>query len=300
MEISALKAFVAVASEGSFSNAAQQLYVTQPAISKRISSLESELDTRLFDRAGKQVLLTESGKTLLPHAQEIITKTERTRELMASLAGTVTGPLRIASSHHIGLHRLPEILKNYSRAYPDVELDLNFLDSEAACRQVEHGNLELALITLPTQLPGKLATKVIWHDPLRIVAAQETAGMAGYTEASRFLMETSAILPPKSTWTRQIIDQYLEERNITAHTMLETNNLETIRKMVEIGLGWSILPATMLSPALRVVTVDGMTPSRQLGIVHHRQRTLSNAASAMVNLLQQEEGVNTPSGKHQK
>ncbi len=281
MDIAALKTFLTVTEEGSFSRAAERLFITQPAVSKRITSLESELNAQLFDREGRRIRLTEAGQLLLPNAQEIVNHADRTRELLTSLSGAVTGSLRMASSHHIGLHRLPEILKHFSRHHPKVELDLRFLDSETACRRVESGELEFALITLPRRLPDMLEKDVIWQDPLTVVTAHDTKC------DDTTLLESRAILPPRTTWTRQIIDHYFDNAGIEISTLIETNNLETIRRMVEIGLGWSVLPATMLSPSLRAVRIQGLTLQRQLGLVRHRRRSNSNAATAMIALLKQ-------------
>ncbi len=287
MEISALKAFLAVTIEGSFSRAAQRLFITQPAVSKRIAALESELGVRLFDREGRKIRLTEAGRMLLPHAREIVHHAEHTRELLTALSGSVAGVLKMASSHHIGLHRLPPHLKRYARQYPQVELNLHFLDSETACRRVGAGDLELALATLPETLADGLVMDVVWEDPLCIVIARE------HDDDLDALLRRDAILPPRATWTRRLIDRSFEQAGIEVHTLIETNNLETIRRMVEIGLGWSVLPATMLSPALREVAAP-LTLHRRLGIIHHRRRSIGNAATAMIELLKQKREPKLP------
>jgi len=149
MEFAALKAFVAVAETGSFSVAAEHLFLTQPAVSKRIAALESELDTRLFDRIGRTVTLTEAGVALLPRAQNMLVELKDSIRAVSSLSDEVRGTLRFATSHHIGLHRLPPTLKRYTQAYPQVRLDIRFMDSEAACVAVEH--LSLIHISEPTR-----------------------------------------------------------------------------------------------------------------------------------------------------
>jgi len=139
MNIASLKAFLAVADAASFSLAAERLFLTQPAISKRIAALESELDARLFDRIGRTVSLTEAGRALQPRARTILVDVEDSVRAITNLSGEVHGTLRFATSHHIGLHRLPPALKSFTRQYPDVRLDIQFMDSEAACLAVEHG-----------------------------------------------------------------------------------------------------------------------------------------------------------------
>jgi DNA-binding transcriptional LysR family regulator len=123
----------------------------------------------------------------------------------------------------------------------------------------------------------------IWDDPLRIVTHHDG------NDDLETLLQTRAILPPKTTWTRQIIERSFEGAGIEVRTLIETNNLETIRRMVEIGLGWSVLPATMLSPSLRTVPTSRLMIHRQLGVIRHRKRSISNAANAMIGLLKQKE-----------
>ncbi|MEJ2654913.1 MAG: LysR family transcriptional regulator, partial [Acidihalobacter sp.] len=156
MDISTLQAFTAIADHGSFSEAATRLHLTQPAVSKRIRQLESELGERLFDRVARSVQLTEAGRALLPSARRILLELNESRRLLANLSGRVAGTLSIGTSHHIGLHRLPDLLRRYTHRYPDVDLDLRFLDSEEGCNLVEHGELELALVTLPQRTPPAL------------------------------------------------------------------------------------------------------------------------------------------------
>ena len=142
MDMTALQAFVAVAEHHSFSRAADSLFLTQPAVSKRISALEEELRTALFDRAGRSVRLTEAGTTLLPHARRVLSEMEASRQAVADLQGRVGGRLRIGTSHHIGLHRLPPILRSYTAPYPEVELDLPSVSSEGwEAWRIEQGYL---------------------------------------------------------------------------------------------------------------------------------------------------------------
>jgi len=107
MDMANLSAFIAIAETGSFSGAGERLHLTQPAISKRIAGLEQQLDVRLFDRLGREVTLTEAGRALLPRAYQILNVLDDTRRALTNLTGEVSGRLTLATSHHIGLHRLP-------------------------------------------------------------------------------------------------------------------------------------------------------------------------------------------------
>jgi DNA-binding transcriptional LysR family regulator len=286
MDTGSLQTFLTVAEKQSFSEAAESLYLTQPAVSKRIAALEDELKTRLFDRIGRKISLTEAGRALLAHAKNILLEMEDSKREIANLSGTVAGRLTIGTSHHIGLHRLPPILRKYSADYPEVELDLHFMDSEVACRAVLGGDLELGIVTLPpTPLPD-LYSEVIWPDPLVFVVGRDHPLAKESKVSLQRMAGYAAILPSKGTYTRELLEQNFAPAGLALQVGMSTNYLETIKMMVSVGLGWSVLPASMLSPELATIPMTKITIARQLGVVHHQARTLSNAARAMIKTLQ--------------
>ncbi len=285
MDIAALKAFIAVADSGSFSLAAEQLFLTQPAISKRVSALENELEARLFDRIGRGVSLTEAGQALLPRARNILLDLEDSVRALSNLSGEVHGTLRFGTSHHIGLHRLPPVLKGFVQAYPDVRLDIRFMDSEEACLAVEHGELELAIVTLPPSPAEALRTEIVWNDPLAIVVAHDHPLADIRHPSLQDLASHPVILPATGTYTRQIAEAAFREVDLRLDIALSTNYLETIHMLVSVGIGWSLLPVTMQDDQTQVLSVSALSLSRSLGVVYHRDRTLSNAANALTRML---------------
>lgn len=291
MDTASLKTFVTIADTGSFSLAAERLYLTQPAISKRIQALESELDARLFDRVGRQTLLTPAGEIFYQRAQIILQQLEDSQREIANLSGEVAGTLHVGTSHHIGLHRLPPILKRLNQEYPRLTLDIHFMDSEVAYRQVLNGKLELGIITIPNTTERELETRSIWKDPLDFVVGKSHA-LATTMSAKKSahislknLSQHNAILPAKSTYTRQILDAAFNKQGLDISTTLSTNYLETIKMLVSVGLGWSALPRTMVNRELIVLNVPRLQLQRNLGIVWHPKRTLSNGATMMMKIL---------------
>ena len=285
MDIAALKAFIAVADSGSFSLAAEQLFLTQPAISKRVSALENELEARLFDRIGRGVSLTEAGQALLPRARNILLDLEDSVRALSNLSGEVHGTLRFGTSHHVGLHRLPPVLKEFVHVYPEVRLDIRFMDSEEACLAVEHGELELAIVTLPPSPANVLQTEKVWDDPLAIMVARDHPLAQKRRPSLRDLASHPVILPATGTYTRQIAEAAFKEVDLHLDIALSTNYLETIHMLVSVGIGWSLLPVTMQDDQTRILSVSALSLSRSLGVVYHRDRTLSNAACALNRLL---------------
>lgn len=288
MDFPSLKAFVCVAECGSFSSAAERLFITQPAISKRVAALEEDLGIALFDRLGRSIELTEAGEKFLVSARRILDDIIISREEVLSLSSTVSGRLRLATSHHIGIHRLPPILKSFTQAHPDVELDLLFMDSELACDGVARGDIELAVVTLPDPLQATLQSRLVWADPLAIVCAKDHPLAAQNLQNSltaKQLVRHNAVLPARGTVTRDILLRALAPFGVAVETSLETNYLETIKMMVSVGLGWSALPENMLDKDIVQVPVKGVSMRRQLGYVHLKGKTLSRAASAFREML---------------
>jgi DNA-binding transcriptional LysR family regulator len=285
IDLDSIKAFVAVAETGSFSVAATRLHLTQPAVSKRIALLESQLNVRLFDRIGRNISLTEAGRELGPRARHIMSQVDDTQRAIRNLSGTVSGRLSLATSHHIGLWRLPTVLKTFSERYPGVAQGRHFMDSEVAHEQIVQGNLELGIITMAPKAHERLASRPIWTDDLVFVCAADHV-LTTYSQISLAqIAEFPAILPDMSTFTGRIIKGLFEEQGLTINLSMSTNYLETIKMLITIGLGWSVLPRSMLDDTVQVLKLPDIHIERQLGVIHHVQRTLSNAALAFMDLL---------------
>lgn len=288
MDTQSLSAFLEVAESASFTRAATRLNLSQPAISKRLRALEDQIGTRLFDRVGRSVLLTDAGRALLPYARRVAQTLEDGRRALSQLSQTVSGRLSIGTSHHIGLHRLPPVLKRFVIEYPDVDLDLHFMDSEDACEAVIAGKLELGIVTLPQQPLAQLESGTVWPDPLAVVAAEGHPLAARRRVRLEELAEYPAVLPDADTYTHRIIRAELEARGVEPRVRLATNYLETLKMLAAIGLGWSVLPVSMIDDSVVRIPVSGFSPNRALGWVRHTGRAISGPARALMNLLRDE------------
>jgi len=285
MDISALQVFLAVAEAGSFTRAAERIYLTQPAISKRIAALESEIGTRLFDRIGRGIHLTPAGEALLIRARHVLLELEDVKRGITNLSGSIAGELQVATSHHIGLHRLPGPLKQFHDSYKQVRLNLQFMDSEKACQAVAKGDLELAIVTLPPNTSVPLKTEKIWDDPLDIVVSPGHPLAREKRIKLEKLLDYPAILPGPGTYTREIILNAFGSLRDRIQIGMATNYLEVLKMLAAIGLGWSALPRTMIDEGLKVVQIEKGVIRRELGIVTHEKRTLSNAGVALIRII---------------
>ena len=285
MDESQLQAFVAINKHGSFTAAANSLHLTQPAISKRVAALELQLGSPLFDRVGRNARLTDTGHKLLPLAENMLISFSNIRKAADNMKQEIAGSLSLGTSHHIGLHRLPPVLRQYTKLYPDVELALHFVDSEDGVKGVESGLLEMAIITLPTNTPKSLTATRVWDDPLALVVGKMHALASKDSVDVEELAKHEAILPGVNTYTRTLLEEKLALTGYKLRIGLSTNFLETNKMMASIGLGWTIIPETMLDKTVVKVGIKKIDLRRKLGYVTHDDMTLSNATKAMIGLL---------------
>jgi len=282
MDIESLMAFITVINEGSFSKAAEALHITQPAVSKRIQNLESRLDAQLFERLQREITLTEAGEALLPHALNILHSYDNAKQAVQDTSGEIHGKLRIVASHHIGLHRLPLILSKFSAACPQVDLQLNFLDSESAYSLLQENAADIAFITIPSTIRDDFETHLIWHDPMSFVCAKNHPLTKEQNIGPEQLSKHNAILPSQSTLTYRIVAKVFEEHRLSLKANIPTNYLETMKMMASVGMGWTVLPNTMIESDLAVLPVSNPVIERNLGAVSYKKKHLGKAANAFL------------------
>lgn len=292
MDTQNLKAFVAVAELRSFSAAAEQLHITQPAISKRIHLLEQQLDSMLFDRIGRQVSLTEAGRVLLPHAQNILNAMKMAKQAVADLSGEIRGHLKLVTSHHIGLHRLPQILREYTEQYPQVDVDIRFLDSAEAFVAVQRGDFDLGIITEVEGQDTLVRSQTIWVDTMHFVTARPHPLSQLKSVSLLDLSAFPALLPERRFFTTQLVEALFVQEGLDLKINLSTNFLETIKALISAGYAWGVLPDSMLQdgtlailPVQNQETGEAIILRRKLDCIFHQQRLMSNASRAFYDLL---------------
>lgn len=286
MDTDLLRTFLSVASIGSFTLAAKKLQLTQPALSKRIKRLETIVGSNLFDRVGNHVIETEAGRLLREQAPAILGSIDSTFQDIRDLTGKVSGQLHIGTSHYIGLHLLPDYLEHYIDTYPEVDLNIDFIDSELAYDRVLSGDLELALLTFPSQSNPRLEHQLIWQEALQIVCHRDYE-LLNHQDPMSQLSNYPCILPPAHTFPRELFEHQLETLGVHLGKVKTANYLEVIAKLVACKMGWTLLPERLVSEPLTLIGESDKLSVRSMGIIYRTNKTLSNAAQALVDLLHQ-------------
>lgn len=271
---------------GSISSAAEKLYITQPAVSKRIKNLEDEFGTALFDTVGRSIIPTAAAYDLLPFVRRWLDDYEACKASLQHAKEVASGRLVIGTSHHIGLHHLAHVLKRFIQTYPAVQLEVRFVDSEEAHKAVLEGEISLAFLTLPPTFDRRLNYHTLWSDPLYFVTGT-LSPLAQKSKVSLLqLAHYPAILPAANTFTSQITLAEFAKHNLRPYATMSTNPLESIRMLVSVGLGWSVLPETLINQDLiKIDMAENIELQRHLGLVTNPNLTRSASMQALLSML---------------
>ncbi|MFB6349398.1 LysR family transcriptional regulator [Moraxella marmotae] len=286
MNTTNLATFIAVMQTGSISGAAEKLYITQPAVSKRIKNLEDEFGTVLFDTVGRSIIPTTAAHELLPFVRRWLDDYEACKASLQHAKEVASGRLVVGTSHHIGLHHLAPVLKRFIQTYPAVQLEVRFVDSEEAHKAVLEGEISLAFLTLPPTYDRRLNYHTLWSDPLYFVTGT-LSPLAQKSKVSLLqLAHHPAILPAANTFTSQITLAEFAKHNLRPYATMSTNPLESIRMLVSVGLGWSVLPETLINQDLiKIDMAEHIELQRHLGLVTNPNLTRSASMQALLSML---------------
>jgi DNA-binding transcriptional LysR family regulator len=289
MNLDQLAYFRKVAETGNVSRAADELLLTQPAVSRQIIALEEELGEKLFDRIGKKMFLTHTGETLLEHAKKILQAVDEAKTAVRDMSRECSGELLIGASDHVSIHRLPGVLKAYITEFPKVELILSCHRSENILELVIANQLDLGVITLPQPLPTGITAKKIWTDRMSLICAKGHPLGAHAGMKIRDAVKYSMILPEQGTETRRAIEEAFSRMKLKPNITMEVAYIETIKSLVKAGLGISILPekateTEVKSGELIKVKISDVRISRDLGLVYRKDKFMSRPATEFINI----------------
>ncbi|UCH59737.1 MAG: LysR family transcriptional regulator [Anaerolineales bacterium] len=239
INLSDLKAFLVAAEAGSFSAAGRQLHLSQPAISQKIDSLEKRFGTRLFQRQGRTVQLTETGLTLKPIAQELLNASRRLEETMASLQGEVIGEMNLGCSTTAGKYLLPSMIARFRRKYPQVRINILVSSRDTVLNKLLAGEVALGVLSKHIEHRDIELQDFYIDDVVLIVAADHP--WASFRQIyPDDLLEEPIIMPEELSGTRQVLLNGLREYDISPDMLNEAmtlGNAEAIVMAVAEGIG---------------------------------------------------------------
>ncbi|HET8586522.1 MAG TPA: LysR family transcriptional regulator [Candidatus Limnocylindria bacterium] len=305
MLLNQVEAFVEVARAGSFSRAAERLGVTQPALTGRIQGLEASLGARLFVRGRTGARLTEAGRTLLPYADRALIALQRGADLVRQVNGGEAGRLAIGAAPAVSTYVLPAVLRQFQAVHPHVQLSVRSGHSEEILEMVLREEVEVGLMR-PIRHPDVESTPLYEDELVLVVPAAHrfAAGSVGSAGSPRrgavrgIAMADMAtehlILFDRTSSYHELTSSILREAGIRPAGLIEVDNIDAAKRMVEEGLGVALLPRTAVAPELadgrlRHVPVSDMAPvGRRIVVVRRRDAGQpSTVVAAFLSTLQE-------------
>lgn len=281
-----LRAFVALADERSFTRAAAATHLSQPAFSALIRTLESELNTRLFDRDTRSVQLTAEGKLFEPSARRLLGDVGEAVSDLSDHVERRKGRVHVAALPSLAAGRLPAIFAEFTQSWPGIELNLSDLLSDACLALVRNGQADFALAATGASHAG-LRTQLLCTDRFYLVCRKDHPLAGEKTLSLKKLAPYPFIHMSRNSSVRQALDAALHP--LQTRSLLEVDQLATVTGMVEAGLGISVVPALTLfhfdRPSLvtRPLPVSNLT--RRIYVVQRETGSLSSAAQALHDLV---------------
>ncbi len=284
MEIHELEALVALARHRRFTAAAVALGVSQPTLSRAIQNLERDARAALVIRAPEGIVLTEAGSTLLSHAERVVATLQSARVALEEMHGEPRGAVAIGTLSTVGTYVLPTVIAEFHRRHPAVRLSVREGFREELETLVARGDLDMAIIQTPARRED-LTVVVLWHeDYVLAVPPQHRLHRARRAVALADVAGEAWVVIPGGT-SMHAIEQACAARGIAPNVALVTDNVESVRRMVEAGLGLALVPRIMAREGRRwrasLVPVAGAGVRRSVAMVHRGQAYLSVAARAM-------------------
>lgn len=270
-----VEGFVAVAREGNLRRAAERLYISQPALTARIQGLEAELRSPLFRRTRTGMVLTHAGRAFLPHAERALDALRGGAAVVKELAQGVSGELLIGSAPAVSAYVLPELLARYAARHPDVRLLVRTHHSEELVAMVARGDVHLAVVR--ELRDARVRMRPLFEDELILVARPDHPFAQARSVPADALHGAQLILFDRTSSYYDLTQALFRSLDVVPRGVMELDNIEAAKRMVERGLGVALLPATAVggsleAGALREVTLEGAMPIRRRMMLAERGR----------------------------
>lgn len=262
MQLQHLKTFVRVVDTGGVTRAAEQLSLTQPAVTRQLASLEADVGVQLLWRRRRQLRLTPAGELLYSYARRINSLADEAWQAVHNLHQAGQGEVSLGAVSTLGLTVLPRILAHFSARYAGVKVRVQMGEIQDNVDRVLRGDLELALVTMPVAHP-QIVSLPLFRDPVRLVAAPTTAARLPVRLTAHDLAGLDLISYQAPSRFRSFVDGMLEQYGVLPRVLMEFNSHEAIKSMVELGLGVAWMPESVVeedlqSGRLQTLNVDGM------------------------------------------
>ena len=287
MELRQLKTFVLISKLGSFVQAADMLGYAQSTITSHIQTLESEMGVKLFERLGRRVMLTHQGASLLPYAEQVIKLTSEALEAVAN-HDAPQGKLIIGTSESLGTYRLPELLQVYRKVYPNVEMILKFANCTTIFDYLRNNEIDVGIIINDRIKDDDFIINTISNEQMLFLVSSDHPLSQKEKVTPHDLAEACVILTEPGCSYRLRMEKILKDFKIVPQSFLEASSNESIKHLIMLGLGISMLPRftvekELLDGRICAVKWEGPNPEYTVQILYHKDKWISPTLQIFLN-----------------
>ncbi len=286
MHLETLQVFCDLVETGSFSAAAAQNFITQSAVSQQVRSLEARFDRPLIERTKGNIQPTPAGQLLYQASKDITQRYRALRDQMQSFGSVVSGSVRLATVHSVGLYELSEPLKKFLKAYPQVNVHLEYSRAPKIIDDVLSGRIDLGIVAYPGRRPQ--ITVIPFRDDRLVLVCATHHPFARRRSISIKDLEGQAFVGyERDIPTRRATDRLLNRKGVSVRYVMELDNIETMKRVVEIGAGVALVPEPAIkqevkSRTLAAVQLSDESLHRPLGILHRQGRHFTPAIERFI------------------
>ena len=289
MHIENFKIFSDLVETESFSRAAKLNGITQSAVSQQLRAMEKFFSILIVDRSQKQFRLTREGQNLYESAREILYLYDKLNSELQEMKKVISGTIHISTVYSIGLHELPPYVKAFLSKYPDVNIRVEYRRANNVYEDILTNSIELGLVAYPQK--HKQLEFLPFHDDVLILVVSPEHPLADKKEVTLEEIATQKFIGfEPDIPTRKATDKIFREANIEMEPVMEFDNVETVKRAVEINAGIAILPQTTVTREeaqglLKVINFKDKVYKRPLALMHRKGRVLTPAMKKLINLL---------------
>ncbi len=289
MHIENLKVFTDLVNSESFSKAAKLNGITQSAVSQQLRAMEKYYNILIVDRSQKQFRLTAEGEKLYEAAQRILKITEKLDGELQEMKSEVSGPINLSTIYSIGLHELPPYVKRFLQEYPSVNLRVEYRRSNHVYDDILRNSFDIGLVAFPVKMKG--IEIVPFRDDVLVLICHPSNPLASKKLVSlREVARERFVGFDRDIPTRKAVDSMFREVRLDVVPVMEFDNIETVKRAVEIDAGVAIVPQTtvvqeLARGALAAVDIDTSRRTRPLAILYRKGRVLTPAMKRFIDTL---------------
>jgi DNA-binding transcriptional LysR family regulator len=292
MQIESLKVFCDLAENQSFTKAAQISEVTQSAVSQQISALERHFKALLIERSKKRFRLTREGEVLYDYSKQLLQTYDTLHAKLQEIKEIVSGTIRVSTIYSIGLHDLPSHLKKFLKAYPTVNVHVEYRRANQVYEDVIGNAVDLGLVAFPNR-DSKLEIAPLRNDPLVLICHPQHPFAKNKSIRLKALSGQKFIGFEPDIPTRKALDRILKDHSVRVQHVMEFDNIETVKRAVEINAGVAIVPQETVrqevaNNTLVQVTLDDGPFYRPLAAIYKKNKVLSPAMKEFIQTLKEQ------------